>query len=827
MSATVIDMSPYARTGIRPAGGAIAGLIVSPSADPGERQDHRLAPPPRRPVSVSADRHDRLWMARADHVAWLVRAPSGYGKTMLLAGAYDSVRARGAAAGWLSCDAAADATLLTAAVRSLVSGTAAMPDPAALVGAIEGEAWLFLDAVDRLADPAAHDLLDLLIRYGPPGLRIVAACRADPPVVFDGLDAQGATLHVGADTLALTEVEAMRLTPDLPRDRIAARWHAVGGWATGLRPSSNGDHAERRIADALDDADRALLTRYAIVGGVDATALDGADRARLATLAAAGGFVVRSGEGYRLLPPLRAALADRLDAATQVRLHRDAATAATARGDVAVAVRHLIRAGDGGAAAAALRDAALPMIRQGHGASVRALAADLPAGTLDAQATAWLAAFADPCCVGDGGPVPVPMLGAAADAETAAFAAAMQRVSDAGAAMAAGDWARAHALVAPLRATAGDAMIVARAAVVTAGCYRSQGQPAEAERVLAATHRQLIADDRAGPGAWGEVAAVLAGALYERGELAAAGALLDTVPVAADDAHREATAIVTQVVRVRCAAERGDVAAAAGAIERAEALACRRDWPRLLAQCIVDRSRLGLPQTTAPDTLLAMADEEAAVAAPGGAGAGIFAILAEMRIYEAMDAGDRPRLNLVCDRLKRLAVALGDAELELKATLFSILPQLSGRCDRMVDLAAVKAINRSVGNGFRRTVTDILTVNGVRVCTELGSASFVPSSFLALVAQVRPANVGAYPAVHGHAQGDELSFLTAREIAILSALASGISNKEMARMLHLTPETVKWHLKNVMRKLGAESRIQAVAHAETLGFDLSADIVEP
>lgn len=817
MSATVIDMSPYARAGIRPAAGAIAGQ----AAHPAERHDHRLAPPPRRPVSVSADRHDRVWSARTDHVAWLVRAPSGYGKTMLLAGGFDTVRARGAAAAWLTCDAGVDAALLTAAIRSLIAPDAAAAlDDAALVGAIEGEAWLFLDAVDRLTDPAAHDLLDLLMRYGPPGLRIVAACRADPPTVFDILDVQGATLHVDADTLALTEAEALRLTPDLPRERIAARWYAVGGWATGLRPLSNGDPAERRIADTLDDADRTLLARYAIAGVVQAVALDDDDRARLVTLAAAGGFVVRSGEGYRLLPPLRAALSTMLDAGTRTRLHRDAANNATARGDLAVAVRHLIRAGDLAAAAAMLRDAALPMIRQGHGATVRALAADLPGGSLDAQASAWLAAFADPPRVGEAWPI------IETDAAAAVFAVAMQRVSDAEAAMAVGDWARAHALVAPLRANAEDAVTVARAAVVTAACYRSQGQPAEAERVLATTHRRLTADDRAGPEAWGEVAALLAGAVYERGDLSAAGALLDTIPVSADAVRRETATIVMQRVRVRCAAERGDVAAAASAIERAEALACRRAWPRLLAQCVVDRSRLGLPQTTAPDSLLAMADEEAAVATPGSAGACTFAILAEVRIYEAMDAGDRPRLNLVCDRLKRLAVALGDAELELKATLFSILPQLSGRCDRMVDLAAVKAINRSVGNGFRRTVTDILTVNGVRVCTELGSASFVPSSFLALVAQVRPANVGAYPAVHGHAQGDELSFLTAREIAILSALASGISNKEMARMLNLTPETVKWHLKNVMRKLGAGSRIQAVAHAETLGFDLSLETNE-
>jgi LuxR family maltose regulon positive regulatory protein len=52
--------------------------------------------------------------------------------------------------------------------------------------------------------------------------------------------------------------------------------------------------------------------------------------------------------------------------------------------------------------------------------------------------------------------------------------------------------------------------------------------------------------------------------------------------------------------------------------------------------------------------------------------------------------------------------------------------------------------------------------------------------------------------------------LSSREGDILRCVGRGLSNKEVARWLGVTPETVKWHLKNIFRKLGVRSRIQAV-----------------
>jgi LuxR family transcriptional regulator, maltose regulon positive regulatory protein len=63
-----------------------------------------------------------------------------------------------------------------------------------------------------------------------------------------------------------------------------------------------------------------------------------------------------------------------------------------------------------------------------------------------------------------------------------------------------------------------------------------------------------------------------------------------------------------------------------------------------------------------------------------------------------------------------------------------------------------------------------------------------------------------------------LSALSPRETNILTLIAEGLSNKEIARRLDIGPETVKSHLKSVFTKLGVERRAQAVSRAQTLGL---------
>lgn len=55
--------------------------------------------------------------------------------------------------------------------------------------------------------------------------------------------------------------------------------------------------------------------------------------------------------------------------------------------------------------------------------------------------------------------------------------------------------------------------------------------------------------------------------------------------------------------------------------------------------------------------------------------------------------------------------------------------------------------------------------------------------------------------------------LTPREAEVLVLIAEGLSNKEIARELHISQATVKTHINNLFAKTGARDRAQAVRYA--------------
>jgi len=59
--------------------------------------------------------------------------------------------------------------------------------------------------------------------------------------------------------------------------------------------------------------------------------------------------------------------------------------------------------------------------------------------------------------------------------------------------------------------------------------------------------------------------------------------------------------------------------------------------------------------------------------------------------------------------------------------------------------------------------------------------------------------------------------LTAREAEVLSLLAEGASNKEIARKLGISVHTAKFHVGRIIDKLDATGGTDAVAHAARLG----------
>ncbi len=66
--------------------------------------------------------------------------------------------------------------------------------------------------------------------------------------------------------------------------------------------------------------------------------------------------------------------------------------------------------------------------------------------------------------------------------------------------------------------------------------------------------------------------------------------------------------------------------------------------------------------------------------------------------------------------------------------------------------------------------------------------------------------------------GGPLSTLTKREEEILQQLARGSTNKEIAQALGITENTVKIHLRSILKKLHVNNRIQAALYAQREGL---------
>ncbi len=81
-----------------------------------------------------------------------------------------------------------------------------------------------------------------------------------------------------------------------------------------------------------------------------------------------------------------------------------------------------------------------------------------------------------------------------------------------------------------------------------------------------------------------------------------------------------------------------------------------------------------------------------------------------------------------------------------------------------------------------------------------------------LLQRPAPAALELDPAAH------ERLGISAREFEVLGLLAAGRSNKEIARALEVSPNTVKTHVAKLFEKLGARRRTEAILRARELGM---------
>jgi LuxR family maltose regulon positive regulatory protein len=200
---------------------------------------------------------DRLTQGLASELT-LVCAPAGFGKTSLLG---DWARRRTQPTAWLSLDEGDNDPVrfwwyVAVALDTVGAGTGGLtarpggPRPVALelvvtavineLATFPEEVVLVLDDYQVIESPAVHDSLVLFLDRLPPGLRVVLASRADPPLPLARLRARNQLAELRAADLRFTSQEAAAFLREaagleLPAASLAALDARTEGWAAGLQ----------------------------------------------------------------------------------------------------------------------------------------------------------------------------------------------------------------------------------------------------------------------------------------------------------------------------------------------------------------------------------------------------------------------------------------------------------------------------------------------------------------------------------------------------------------------------------------------------------------
>jgi len=126
-------------------------------------------------------------------------------------------------------------------------------------------------------------------------------------------------------------------------------------------------------------------------------------------------------------------------------------------------------------------------------------------------------------------------------------------------------------------------------------------------------------------------------------------------------------------------------------------------------------------------------------------------------------------------------------------------------CDSDSDIECISAIKA----GARACISkDISFTDMVRAIQLVARGEVIISS---MVAQTMLEEFKLLEHVKGAAGIKTVSVLSHRENDIMALVARGLTNKEIADMLFISKQTVMVHMRNIMRKLRARTRQQAVA----------------
>ena len=326
------------------------------------------------------------------------------------------------------------------------------------------------------------------------------------------------------------------------------------------------------------------------------------------------------------------------------------------------------------------------------------------------------------------------------------------------------------------------------------------------------------------------LASVLATALlfqlrYEHGALAEAEeSVRNLLPLIRERGCAEAVLrvypLLAKIARHRA---HGDLAMLT--LTEGEALGSKRGWSRLVAACLEERVELLVRAGRLDEAEMCLERMRALFVGQGHSHYVQLAVHRHFTLARArIDLTRAPsfKILLTLKRLHREATAGGD--LYLAAQLATRVAEAYAALEEATDATEtlVSALELGAKVGMYQSFVD----GGPLIGELLRSiaAEGEPPGRRFLLPYMKSVLRGWQMANQGTASEDVQSTLrltgplSAREHRILQLISRGHSNKRVARELSIAPETVKSHAKHIFVKLGAQTRMEAVSRATTLGL---------
>jgi DNA-binding NarL/FixJ family response regulator len=115
----------------------------------------------------------------------------------------------------------------------------------------------------------------------------------------------------------------------------------------------------------------------------------------------------------------------------------------------------------------------------------------------------------------------------------------------------------------------------------------------------------------------------------------------------------------------------------------------------------------------------------------------------------------------------------------------------------------------TITTALKSGVRGFISTRAIEISTVSAAIRFVKAGGVVATAELLLANTAERATTQGKAALPS-GLLTPRQTTVLSLLQQGKPNKTIARELQMSESTVKVHLRNIMRKMGATNRTQAL-----------------